>query len=151
LPDVLKVTDVLDNYGVSVYFAAQGLDSRQPGFRQIFTLHGMMVEQYVFGLRDKVHRGQEGRVRKGYVPGGKCYGYRNVPVEDPSVTVSGNKEELAEQQVQIAPSLLSPGRSNQRGSVKDVPEHFVKDVMRLDIPLIGGVWFFVSLLLSQEL
>jgi DNA invertase Pin-like site-specific DNA recombinase len=134
LPDVLKVTDVLDNYGVSVYFAAQGLDSRQPGFRQIFTLHGMMDEQYVFGLRDKVHRGQEGRVRKGYVPGGKCYGYRNVPVEDPSVTVSGNKEELAEQQVQIAPSLLSPGRSNQRGSVKDVPEHFVKDVMRLDIP-----------------
>ncbi len=84
LPDVLKVTDVLDNYGVSVYFAAQGLDSRQPGFRQIFTLHGMMDEQYVFGLRDKVHRGQEGRVRKGYVPGGKCYGYRNVPVEDPS-------------------------------------------------------------------
>jgi hypothetical protein len=61
-------------------------------------------------------------------------GYRNVPVEDPSVTVSGNKEELAEQQVQIAPSLLSSGRSNQRGSVKDVPEHFVKDVMRLDIP-----------------
>lgn len=84
LPDVLKVTDVLDNYGVSVYFAAQGLDSRQPGFRQIFTLHGMMDEQYVFGLRDKVHRGQEGRVRKGYVPGGKCYGYRNVPVEDPT-------------------------------------------------------------------
>jgi len=84
LPDVLKVTDVLDNYGVSVHFAAQGLDSRQPGFRQIFTLHGMMDEQYVFGLRDKVHRGQEGRVRKGYVPGGKCYGYRNVPVEDPT-------------------------------------------------------------------
>ncbi|MBZ5614699.1 MAG: recombinase family protein [Acidobacteriia bacterium] len=84
LPDVLKVTDVLDNYGVSLYFAAQGLDSRQPGFRQIFTLHGMMNEQYVFGLRDKVHRGQRGRVLNGYVPGGKCYGYRNVPVEDPN-------------------------------------------------------------------
>jgi site-specific DNA recombinase len=84
LPDVLKVTDVLDNYGVSVYFAAQGLDSRQPGFRQIFTLHGMMDEQYVFGLRDKVHRGQRGRVLNGYIHGGKCYGYRNVPVEDPN-------------------------------------------------------------------
>jgi DNA invertase Pin-like site-specific DNA recombinase len=82
LPDVLKVTDVLDNYGVSVYFAAQGLDSRQPGFRQIFTLHGMMDEQYVFGLRDKVHRGQRGRILNGYIHGGKCYGYKNVPVED---------------------------------------------------------------------
>ena len=84
LPDVLKVTDVLDNYGVSVYFAAQGLDSRQPGFRQIFTLHGMMDEQYVFGLRDKVHRGQRGRILNGYIHGGKCYGYKNVPVEDPT-------------------------------------------------------------------
>jgi hypothetical protein len=44
----------------------------------------MMDEQYVFGLSDKVHRGQEGRVLKGYVPGGKCYGYRNVPIEDKS-------------------------------------------------------------------
>ncbi len=84
LPDVLKVTDVLDNYGVTVYFAAQGLDSRQPGFRQIFTLHGMMDEQYVFGLRDKVHRGQRGRILNGYIHGGKCYGYKNVPVEDPT-------------------------------------------------------------------
>jgi len=82
LPDVLKVTDVLDNYGVSIYFAAQGLDSRQPGFRQIFTLNGMMDEQYVFGLRDKVHRGQRGRILNGYIHGGKCYGYKNVPVED---------------------------------------------------------------------
>ena len=84
LPDVLKVTDVLDNYGVTVYFAAQGLDSRQPGFRQIFTIQGMMDEQYVFGLRDKVHRGQRGRILNGYIHGGKCYGYKNVPVEDPT-------------------------------------------------------------------
>lgn len=84
LPDVMKVIDVLDNYGVSVYFVAQGLDSRQPGFRQILTLHAMMDEQYVFGLRDKVHRGQHGRILNGYIHGGKCYGYKNVPVEDPT-------------------------------------------------------------------
>lgn len=84
LPDVLKLTDVLENYGVTVFFAAQGLDSRQPGFRQVFTIQGMMDEQYVFGLRDKVHRGQRGRILNGYIHGGKCYGYKNVPVEDPT-------------------------------------------------------------------
>ena len=82
LPDVVKLNDVLEQYGVFLHFAAQGLDSRNPGFRQVFILNGMMDEHYVLALRDKVHRGQEGRVLKGYVPGGKCYGYRNVPVED---------------------------------------------------------------------
>jgi hypothetical protein len=44
----------------------------------------MVDEQFLVGLRQKVHRGQEGRVLERFNPGGKCYGYRNVPIEDPS-------------------------------------------------------------------
>lgn len=33
-------------------------------------------------VSDKVHRGQEGRILRGQVAGGRCYGYRNVPIED---------------------------------------------------------------------
>jgi site-specific DNA recombinase len=84
VPDVLKVVDILESYGVFVYFAAQRLDSRSPGFRQIFTIFAMMDEQHVAQLTHKVHRGQHGRVLKGYVPGGKCFGYENKPIEDPS-------------------------------------------------------------------
>lgn len=84
VPDVLKVTDILESYGVFVYFAAQRLDSRASGFRQVFTIFAMMDEQYVAQLTYKVHRGQHGRVLKGYVPGGKCYGYENKPIEDPT-------------------------------------------------------------------
>ena len=84
LPDVVKLSDVLDNYGVFIHFGTQGLDSRNPGFRQVFILYAMMDEQYVLGLRDKVHRGQHGRVLNGFIAGGKCYGYDNVPVEDPT-------------------------------------------------------------------
>jgi site-specific DNA recombinase len=36
------------------------------------------------GVAEKVHRGQEGRVLKGLHPGGRCYSYRNVPIEDPT-------------------------------------------------------------------
>lgn len=84
LPDVVKLSDVLENYGVFLHFGTQGLDSRNPGFRQVFILYAMMDEQYVLGLRDKVHRGQHGRVLNGYVAGGRCYGYENIPVEDPT-------------------------------------------------------------------
>lgn len=78
----MKLNDVLEQYGVFLHFAAQGLDSRNPGFRQVFIINGMMDEQYVFGLRDKVYRRQRGRILNGYIHGGKCYGYKNVPVED---------------------------------------------------------------------
>lgn len=84
LPDVVRLADILNEYDVFVHFGTQGLDSRNPGFRQVFIIYAMMDEQYVTGVSQKVHRGQHGRVLKGYVPGGKCYGYENIPDEDPT-------------------------------------------------------------------
>jgi hypothetical protein len=74
----------LTYYGVGVTFVSQGIDSLEKTARQLVTLHGMMDEQFLVGLADKVHRGQEGRVLKGMNPGGRCYGYINVPIEDPT-------------------------------------------------------------------
>jgi hypothetical protein len=34
-------------------------------------------ERYSKDLGKKIHRGQEGRILKGYTAGGSCYGYRN--------------------------------------------------------------------------
>ena len=84
LPDSLKALDILHFYGAAIYYVTQGIDSRDKTARQLITLNGMMDEQYIVGLADKVHRGQKGRVLGGYNPGGKCYGYINVPVEDPT-------------------------------------------------------------------
>jgi len=69
---------------MSLYFVSKRLDSRDRNFRQLLIMNGMVDEQYLVALSDAVHRGQEGRVMKGFIPGGRCYGYRNVPVEDPS-------------------------------------------------------------------
>lgn len=35
-------------------------------------------------VETKARRPQEGRVLKGLHPGGPCYGYENVPIEDPT-------------------------------------------------------------------
>lgn len=108
LPDVLKMNDSLQYHGVFIYAVAQRLDCREKTSRPLLTLHGMMDEQFLVSLGEKVHRGQEGRALKGFQPGGKCYGYRNVPIEDPSrsgkygrFAISGVKLEIAEEEASV--------------------------------------------------
>jgi DNA invertase Pin-like site-specific DNA recombinase len=84
--DSLKLTETLRFHRVPITFVSQDIDSEQTTARQLLTLNGMMDEQYLVNLADKVHRGQEGRALLGFQPGGKCYGYRNVPIEDPTRT-----------------------------------------------------------------
>lgn len=81
---VLKVTEIFKHHDVFVYFVSQRLDSRDPNFRQLLIMYGMVDEQYLVGLREKVWRGQEGIVLNRMNPGGSCFGYHNIPVEDPA-------------------------------------------------------------------
>jgi len=68
----------------------------------------MMDDQFLLSLGEKVHRGQEGRALKGPQPGGECYGYLNVPIEDPTrsgkygrFAVSGVQLEIAEEEAAV--------------------------------------------------
>jgi site-specific DNA recombinase len=114
LPDVLSMNDILLYHGVFIYAVAQRLDCREKTSRPLLTLHGMMDEQFLVSLGEKVHRGQEGRALKGMHPGGKVFGYRNTPIEDPTRTgkygraaVSGVKLELDEVEAPIVERVFS--------------------------------------------
>lgn len=114
LPDVLSMNDRLLYHGVFIYAVAQRLDCREKTSRPLLTLHGMMDEQFLVSLGEKVHRGQEGRALKGMQPGGKCFGYRNVPIEDPTrigkygrAAVSGVKLEFDEEQAPIVKRVFA--------------------------------------------
>src|ERR1022692_2142140 len=87
LADLLRNIDILKFHGVDVVSVAERIDSSQPMGRRMFAMQGMDAEQFLESLRDNVRRGQEGQVLKGLNPGGKCYGYRNVPIEDRSRTM----------------------------------------------------------------
>jgi DNA invertase Pin-like site-specific DNA recombinase len=82
--DALKMVEVLKFHNVGATFVSQGIDTLEKTARQLVTINGMMDEQFLVGLADKVHRGQEGRVLKGLNPGGKLYGYINVPILNPN-------------------------------------------------------------------
>ena len=84
LEDALRIESILRFNSVFVTSVSQGFDSQQKSSRQLLTLHGMIDEQFLQGLADKVHRGQEGRILKGLIDGGRCFGYKNIPIEDPS-------------------------------------------------------------------
>lgn len=70
---------------VRVIAISQGLDSDNPSAQQLFTLYGMMDEQFIQGLADKVRRGQSGRVRihvRQYGPADRDHSAVFVPVRD---------------------------------------------------------------------
>ena len=81
--DALKMVELLTFHNVGVTFVSQGIDTLDKTARQLVTINGMMDEQFLAGLADKVHRGQQGRVLKGLNPGGKLFGYTNVPILNP--------------------------------------------------------------------
>jgi site-specific DNA recombinase len=84
LKDILELADILKHYGVKLYIVAQQLDSDDPNFQTLITMHGMIDEQNSERMRHRVLRGQEGRVRQGFASGSRCFGYRSVPVIDPT-------------------------------------------------------------------
>ncbi|MCU1284045.1 MAG: recombinase family protein [Acidobacteriales bacterium] len=84
LPQTLAMTEQLEYLGVFLYFVTLDLDTRAASSRTIHTVTGLMDEQYVKSLSEKVHRGQRGRFLNKCNPSGRCYGYRNVPILHPS-------------------------------------------------------------------
>jgi site-specific DNA recombinase len=113
LPDVLRESDRLAHYGVSLYFVSDRLDSRDEAFRFAYIIKGIGDEQYVRGLSEKVHRGQEGCIRRGYTAGGACYGYRNIAIPDPqhagrgaTVRVLGVEREIVPEEAAIVLRIM---------------------------------------------
>lgn len=79
---IIKLLGFLDVHVVAV---SQGLDSSNEAADLSFAVHGLMDERFLKDLANKVRRGQEGCVLGDkYIAGGRCYGYQNMPDEDPT-------------------------------------------------------------------
>lgn len=107
--------------GVRIVAASQGLDLSENLFPT--TSLAMCDELYLATLREKIRRGQQGHVLRGYIAGGQCYGYKNVPVEDPTRTsnygrpyVSGVRREIVPEQAEIVHRIFGMYASGNRPS-----------------------------------
>lgn len=79
-----RICDELAFLGVRVVFVSQGIDSGSEQSDVLLMTHGLVDRLYLKELAKKTHRGLEGCVLRGRHAGGRCFGYRSVPVEDPA-------------------------------------------------------------------
>jgi len=84
LTDLLRICRILTYYGGFMFFAVQLLDSRDPMFSELMYM-GTQDEVYLARRQAvAVRRGQVGRIKKGLIGNGGCFGYDHVPIEDPT-------------------------------------------------------------------
>jgi DNA invertase Pin-like site-specific DNA recombinase len=82
LTEVLTAIERLSHANVFVYFATNGLDSRDLHARQLLVTLAQHDEQHSIQLGEKVHRGMRGRVLNGYIATGRPYGYKSAYIFD---------------------------------------------------------------------
>jgi site-specific DNA recombinase len=73
-------------WGVRLIGVSDGYDSDAKGHKIQATMRGLMNDIFLDDLKAKTHRGMSGQALKGYSTGSRVYGYRRVPIEDPTKT-----------------------------------------------------------------
>ncbi len=84
LSDALQFSERLKFAGVRLVFVSQGFDSDSEQSDILIAVHGITDSQYIRELSKKTFRGLEGRVLQSLHHGGNVFGYRSVPIEDPT-------------------------------------------------------------------
>jgi site-specific DNA recombinase len=86
LVDSLRIFEQMHFAHVRMIFISQGIDSDSEQARVLFGIHGIVDSLYIEELAKKVFRGMEGRALAKLHTGGRCFGYKNVPIEDSTRT-----------------------------------------------------------------
>jgi site-specific DNA recombinase len=82
LKDSFTIHDELRCADVRLIFVSQGIDTESEQAEVLLATHGIVDSLYIRELAKTTHRGVEGRALQGFHTGGRCFGYRNVPIED---------------------------------------------------------------------
>lgn len=70
-----RIVRRLEHRGIRIVGISDGYDSKHSGRKIMRGVRGLINELYLDDLRHKTHRGQAGQVERGYVAGGKSYGF----------------------------------------------------------------------------
>jgi site-specific DNA recombinase len=88
ISDAIRVLQTLKFFGVRVIYISQHIDSANEQAETLVAVHGMVDSLYLREMAKKIKRGLEGQQARGFATGARTFGYRTVPVLDPS----GRKE-----------------------------------------------------------
>lgn len=68
----------LEHRDIRIVGVSDGYDSQHAGRKVMRGVRGLINELYLDDLRSKTQRGLHGQIDRGYIAGGKCFGYRIV-------------------------------------------------------------------------
>jgi site-specific DNA recombinase len=103
LADSLRIFDQLRFSGVRLIFVSQGIDTDSEQAEVLLATHGIVDSLYIQELAKKTHRGVEGRALQGFHTGGRCFGYRSVPIEDPTRTDNYGRPQIVGVKLEVHP------------------------------------------------
>lgn len=114
LSDSLNLSDRLRFAGVRIVFISQGIDSESEQAEVLLATHGIVDSLYIRELAKKTFRGVEGKVLARLHHGGRIFGYRSVPIEDPErrdqygrAMIAGARLQVDDEQAKIVRRIFS--------------------------------------------
>jgi site-specific DNA recombinase len=84
IADAIRVMQTLKFLEIRVIYISQGIDSESEQADALIAVHGLIDSLYLKELAKKIKRGLAGQLERGFSTGARTYGYRTVPVPDPS-------------------------------------------------------------------
>jgi len=82
--EILRLVRLLQGLGVKLISVADGIETGHKLSKLVVSMKAVINELYLDDLRDRTLRGLHGRFARGLHTGGRVYGYRSVPMVDPS-------------------------------------------------------------------
>lgn len=106
---------------MKICYVAQGFDSDSESAGLLTAVFGGINEQYLVDLGRKTFRGVEGLAQRKLHTGGRCFGYKNVPIEHESERDSHGRPVICGVRLEVEPeqakvvgrifSMYAEGRS----------------------------------------
>src|SRR5262249_18161068 len=84
LADAVRLLQEMKFAGVRVIYLSQRIDSADEQAETLVAVHGVVDSLYLREMAKKIKRGLAGQIDRGFATGSITYGYRTVPVPDPS-------------------------------------------------------------------
>jgi site-specific DNA recombinase len=104
LADAVRVMQQLRFFGIRVIYISQNIDSASEQAETLVAVHGVVDSLYLREMAKKIKRGLAGQLERGFATGGTTFGYRTVPIQDPSGKTDVNGYPLlAGKRVEVVP------------------------------------------------
>jgi site-specific DNA recombinase len=94
IADAIRTMQTLKFFGVRVIYISQHIDSASEQAETLVAVHGMVDSLYLKEAAKKIKRGLAGQHHRGFATGAITFGYRSVPVPDPSGKTDANGHAL---------------------------------------------------------